>query len=288
MSFVGRAPRFELRPRRSQSDLFSRAQLIQKAWRKLSRRRQYDHFQDSLAETKLLFTTRQQNIELHATVRGTDDGSRLLEDTQAARVLDYTQEERLQSVEIVLQMAVERDETKRVEAFERRRLEKSVSFKAKSNQSALHWAARYLQACWRRNRLRRMLPKQPSFRAKHKPIIRVASAVHVPSVQAVAARAAVRAVIERAVLAEDWFAEAATGTSEDGCELLIDEGDTLLDLCMRTLLQSSGTRAPPDAAQLHACLARRRAQPGASLRLDFDEFVDVYNNLVLPAMRSGR
>ena len=122
MSFVGRAPRYELRPRRSQSDLFSRAQLIQKAWRKLSRRRQYDHFQDSLAETKLLFTTRQQNIELHATVRGTDDGSRLLEDTQAARVLGYTQEERLQSVEIVLQMAVERDETKRVEAFERRRL----------------------------------------------------------------------------------------------------------------------------------------------------------------------
>ena len=288
MSFVGRAPRFELRPRRSQSDLFSRARLIQKAWRKLSRRRQYDHFQDSLAETKLLFTTRQQNIELHAAARGTDDGNRLLEETQAARVLGYTQEERLRSVEIVLQMVVECDETKRVEAFERRRLEKSVSFKAKSNQSALHWAARYVQACWRQNRLRRMLPKQPSFRAKHKPIIRVASAMHVPSVQAVAARAAVRAVIERAVLAEDWFAEVATGTSEDGCELLIDEGDTLLDLCMRTLLQSSGTRAPPDAAQMRACLARRRAQPGASLRLDFDEFVDVYNNLVLPAMRSGR
>ena len=70
----------------------------------------------------MLFTTRQQNIELHATVCGTDDGNRLLETTQAARVLGYTQEERLQSVEIVLQMAVERDETKRVEAFERRRL----------------------------------------------------------------------------------------------------------------------------------------------------------------------
>ena len=55
-------------------------------------------------------------------MRGTDDGNRLLEDTQAARVLGFTQEERLQSVEIVLQMAVERDETKRVGAFERRRL----------------------------------------------------------------------------------------------------------------------------------------------------------------------
>jgi len=410
--FVGTRPKHELRPRCSHRQLNVYAHIIQKHWKAHHRREEYKQFLNSLADSKVLFCTHEQNLRVYAGLHSdTDKVIEAHSENQLMRIQDYTPEERLQTLEVALQLVQDHEDTKAVEAYMKKKREDNVRFKPKRSKTTVNAAAILVQHRWRIYRwkhvyesayaflhenkqmlqrkppgstrsvsmrltdaltrtddekleavqreildareglrqerqvaefeeqrrveklinVQKLVPKlnpksfeyaariiqylfrmrqrrkhyasgvfTPKFTPKRKPVTRAASspsrgsqkaerlaAMYVappPSAAVLAARASARVVLQRAMLAEDLFAESAVELSDEGGELVVDEGDTLLNLCSRLLLQTSASGSAPDVGRLRAVLASRRSLGGPS-HLDFDAFVEVYNTLVLPAMR---
>jgi len=270
----------KIRPTRSNATCQWAARTVQHRWRQHMWTRMLKATRETLVERKLLYQERKPTgLERTMSMR-------------MAATLEQPRAEKLALVYQVLEETVAREEEQRDEDFLLSRQMSRMRLKPRRQQAEVEHAARCIQYAFRLQRLvhRRESSTRPRFVPKRRPVTRLPTAAPAPSVNSSdsegifeRARAAGRVLLERVRLAEDLFYEVAVTKAEDDCEVMVDEGDTLFNVCMRLLKQHGPTTGPqPDEDEVRAMLSRRSGA-GTGKSLSFEEFVQIYNRLVLPS-----
>mmetsp|Transcript_29976 Transcript_29976/g.77647 ORF Transcript_29976/g.77647 Transcript_29976/m.77647 type:complete len:363 (-) Transcript_29976:96-1184(-) len=282
-------------PKRPKSSYVASALIIQKRFRLWRWYNLYIMARSTLIEQKMVF----QRVE----PAGSKPRPISKRATEAALAKGDAKDAQLAVLMQVIEAGESKAESQRVDDFQHARRAMNQTFTPKLAHNEMDHSAMLLQHAWRVSRaLRRAKgPSSRIFTPKRRPVARQPSAsspsigsrqasklsslyVVPPSKEEVAARKAAKMVTQSAELAEDLFAEAASAYSEDGDELVVDQGGALLNLCVRLLQQTPRARSI-DPAKVGESLARWRGS-GCAERLDFDTFIELYNDAILPLIHT--